>query len=252
MPRTLISVDTSERLLGLTSLHTRNLWMCWKSRRWWAQHARHFHLYEATGNQLRPFPLLTQSILKVSESVTRSKVSDQCSSRRPTAPARNSGRYWSHLTPANLRSWNLICSFLSLSLSLLRIWFMCALFWWPQVWFMCGKKRTGLVTTPGSEFLKGVKTDSLFLEEYFLSKQNVKHPYLINLEFRSTQSDIRNKFAERFKYNVPPNILGELCIHVLVGRSIHIHHMLLFSKQGLKDTYERSCEIRSLKNWTRQ
>jgi hypothetical protein len=65
------------------------------------------------------------------------------------------------------------------------------------------KKRTGLVTTPGSEFLKGVKTDSLFLEEYFLWKQNVEHPYLINLEFRSSQSDIRNKFAERFKYNVP-------------------------------------------------
>jgi hypothetical protein len=55
---------------------------------------------------------------------------------------------------------------------------------------MWGKKRTVLVTTPGSEFLKGVKTDSLFLEEYFLWKQNVKHPYLINLEFRSIQSDI--------------------------------------------------------------
>jgi hypothetical protein len=79
-----------------------------------------------------------------------------------------------------------------------------------------GKKRTGLVTTPGSEFSKGVKTDSLFLEEYFLSKLYVKHPYLINLEFRSTQSDIGNKFAGRFKYNVPWNILGELCIHVLV------------------------------------
>jgi hypothetical protein len=37
-----------------------------------------------------------------------------------------------------------------------------------------GKKRTGLVTTPGSEFLEGIKTDSLFFEEYFLSKQNVK------------------------------------------------------------------------------
>jgi hypothetical protein len=33
---------------------------------------------------------------------------------------------------------------------------------------------------------KGVKADSLFLEEYFLSKQNVKHPYLISLEFRSS------------------------------------------------------------------
>jgi hypothetical protein len=32
---------------------------------------------------------------------------------------------------------------------------------------------------------KGVKADSLFLE-YFLSKQNVKHPYLISLEFRSS------------------------------------------------------------------
>jgi hypothetical protein len=54
-----------------------------------------------------------------------------------------------------------------------------------------GKKNwTGLVTTPGSEFLKGVKTDSLFLEEYFLSKQNVKHPYLVSLEFRSTKSNI--------------------------------------------------------------
>jgi hypothetical protein len=68
---------------------------------------------------------------------------------------------------------------------------------------MWGKRRTGLVTTPGSEFLEGVKTDSLFLEEYFLWKQNVEDPYLINLEFRSSQSDIRNKFAERFKYNVP-------------------------------------------------
>ncbi len=102
----------NERLLGLTSLHKRNLWMCWKSKRWWAQHARHFHLYELTGNQLPPNPL------KISESVTRSKVREQCSSRRPTAPARNSGHWWSHLTPANLRSWDLICSFLSLSLSL--------------------------------------------------------------------------------------------------------------------------------------
>jgi hypothetical protein len=58
---------------------------------------------------------------------------------------------------------------------------------------LCGeKKRTGPVTTPGLEFLKGVKADSLFHEEYFLSKQNVKHPYLISLEFRSTQSNILN------------------------------------------------------------
>jgi hypothetical protein len=56
----------------------------------------------------------------------------------------------------------------------------------------------GLVTNLGSQFLKGVKADSLFLEEYFLSKQNVKHPYLINLEFRSTPSNILNQFAERF------------------------------------------------------
>ncbi len=69
----------------------------------------------------------------------------------------------------------------------------------------------------------------------------MKHPYLISLEFTSTQSNILNKFAERFKYNVSSNILGELCIHVLSGRCIHIHHMLLFSKQGFKDTYERSC-----------
>ncbi len=53
------------------------------------------------------------------------------------------------------------------------------------------KKRTELVTTPGSEFLTGVKTD-LFLEEYFVFKQNVKHPYLISLEFRYTQSNILN------------------------------------------------------------
>jgi chaperonin GroEL (HSP60 family) len=33
---------------------------------------------------------------------------------------------------------------------------------------------------------KGVKADFLFLQEYFLSKQNVKHPYLISLEFRSS------------------------------------------------------------------
>jgi hypothetical protein len=52
---------TNERVLGLRSLHKRNLWMCWKSRRWWAQHERHFHLYEVTGNQLRPSSLLTQA-----------------------------------------------------------------------------------------------------------------------------------------------------------------------------------------------
>jgi len=108
-------------LPGLTSLHRRNLWVCWKSRRWWAQHARHFHVYEVTGNQLPPNPSLTQSILKISESVTRSKVSEQCSSRRPTAPARNSRCYCIHVTPANLRSWDLICSLLSLS-------FPCSLF----------------------------------------------------------------------------------------------------------------------------
>jgi hypothetical protein len=68
----------NERFLDLTTLHRRNLWVCWKSRRWWAQQARHFHLYEVTGNQLRPNPWLTQSRLKISEWVTRSKVSDQC------------------------------------------------------------------------------------------------------------------------------------------------------------------------------
>ncbi len=105
---------SNARFLGLIFLHRRNLWMCWKSRRWWAQHASHFHLYEVTGNQLRPHPLLTQSILEIS---------DQCSNRRPTAPARNSRRYWIHLTPANLRSWDSICSFLSLSLfPLLSCW----------------------------------------------------------------------------------------------------------------------------------
>jgi hypothetical protein len=50
----------------------------------------------------------------------------------------------------------------------------------------------GVVTNPGSEFLEGVQADSLLLEEYFVSKQNVKHPYLISLEFRSTQSNILN------------------------------------------------------------
>ncbi len=109
-------------LPGLTSLHRRNLWLCWKSRRWWAQLARHFHLYEVTGNQLRPNPWLTQSILNIRESVTWSKVSEQCWSRRPTAPARNSRRYWIHRTPANLRSWDLISSFFSLSLSLAPCW----------------------------------------------------------------------------------------------------------------------------------
>jgi hypothetical protein len=60
---------------------------------------------------------------------------------------------------------------------------------------MLGIKFTileGLVTNPSSEFLKGVKADSLLLEEYFPSNQNVKHPYLISLESRSTQSNILN------------------------------------------------------------
>jgi hypothetical protein len=63
----------------------------------------------------------------------------------------------------------------------------------------------GQVTNPGSEFLKGVKADSLFFEEYFQvpTQKNVKRPYLISLEFRSTQSNILNKFAERFGYNLP-------------------------------------------------
>jgi hypothetical protein len=34
------------------------------------------------GNQVRPKPLLTQSILNISESVTRSKVREQCLRRR--------------------------------------------------------------------------------------------------------------------------------------------------------------------------
>jgi len=97
----------NERFLGLTSLHQRNLWMCWKSRRWWAQHPRHFHVYEVTGNQLRPNPLLTQSILKIRESVTRSKVSDQCLSRReakyPTPPQSSTGRRPSGPDSAALR-----------------------------------------------------------------------------------------------------------------------------------------------------
>jgi hypothetical protein len=46
----------NKRLLGLTSLHKRNLWMCWKSRGWWAQHARQFQLpvrsyWESTATQ---------------------------------------------------------------------------------------------------------------------------------------------------------------------------------------------------------
>ncbi len=51
-----------------------------------------------------------------------------------------------------------------------------------QIYYI--RRRTG----PQSRLrvFKGVKADSLFLEEYFLSKQNVKHPYLISLEFRSS------------------------------------------------------------------
>jgi hypothetical protein len=38
--------------------------------------------------------------------------------------------------------------------------------------YLCAEnKRTGLVTTQGLEFLKRVKTHSLFHEEYFLFKQ---------------------------------------------------------------------------------
>jgi hypothetical protein len=43
------------------------------------------------------------------------KVNEQCLSRRlPAETARNSGRLWGHVTPANLRSWDLICSSTSL------------------------------------------------------------------------------------------------------------------------------------------
>jgi len=40
-------------------LHKRNLWMCWKSRRWWPQHASHYELpirsyWESTATQ--PIP----------------------------------------------------------------------------------------------------------------------------------------------------------------------------------------------------
>jgi len=41
-----------------------------------------FDLHEVPGNQLRPNPLVTQSILKIGESVTRSKVREQCLRRR--------------------------------------------------------------------------------------------------------------------------------------------------------------------------
>ncbi len=48
------TLPSNEWFLGLTRLHNRNdLWMCWKSRLWWAQHASHL-----AGNQLRPSPLL--------------------------------------------------------------------------------------------------------------------------------------------------------------------------------------------------
>jgi hypothetical protein len=39
-------------------------------------------VYEVPGNQLRPNPWLTQSRLKISKSVTRSKVREQCLRRR--------------------------------------------------------------------------------------------------------------------------------------------------------------------------
>ncbi len=48
------TLGSNEWFLGLTRLHNRSdLWMCWKIRLWWAQHASHL-----AGNQLRPSPLL--------------------------------------------------------------------------------------------------------------------------------------------------------------------------------------------------
>jgi hypothetical protein len=93
--------------------------MCWKSSRWWPQHARHFHLYELTGNQLRPFPLLTQSILKISESVTRSKVSDQYLREQEAYGACK--KFWTLVKPPNSCQFEILRPdlFFSLSLSLL-------------------------------------------------------------------------------------------------------------------------------------
>jgi len=57
-----------------------------------------FHLYQVTGNQLPPNPLPTESILKISESVTGSNVSDQCLRRREAKyPPSSTGRrpFWS-------------------------------------------------------------------------------------------------------------------------------------------------------------
>ncbi len=105
--------------------------MCLKSRRWWAQHARHFHLYEVTGNLVRPDPLLTQSILKISESVTWWKVSDRCLSRREAKyPPSSTGRRPSGPNNAALRR---------------TVWFG------RRVWFFdCKSKSTILLSAPES------------------------------------------------------------------------------------------------------
>jgi len=95
---------------------------------------------------------------------------------------------------------------------------------------MWGKKNTGLVTTPGLEFLKGVKTDSLFVEEYFLSKPNVKHPYLINLEFRSTQSNIQNTFVKGLNTMFHETYLG--------------NHVYMFLLEGVF-TYITCCSFQN-------
>jgi hypothetical protein len=83
----------NERLLGLTSLHERNLWMWWKSRRWWAQHARQFHLYEVTGNQLGSNALLTQSMYEklVSQWLGQKLVSRVWAGERLNTPLSSTG-----------------------------------------------------------------------------------------------------------------------------------------------------------------
>jgi len=105
----------NERLLGLTSLHEKFVHVL-KKQALVGTARKALHLYQGLGNQLRPNPLLTQSILKISESVTRSK------SYWPVFEQEGGAckKFWTLLTPPNSCQFEILRPdlFFSLSLSL--------------------------------------------------------------------------------------------------------------------------------------
>jgi hypothetical protein len=96
-------------------MYTRNLWMCWKSRRWWAQHASHFQLpirsyWESAATQ----PITDAvHILKLVRQWSGQKVSEQ------EASGRDCKKFWTLVRPRHSCQFEILRPHLFFYLSLL-------------------------------------------------------------------------------------------------------------------------------------